>query len=873
MKRKSFKWFKLTALLILFISTFSPYSASATSLQGSDLVSVSKSINKTSLVRGAQEVADVTLTVKGTPQESTFVQPNDVILIIDKSGSMADDNRLAAAKAATKEFLDLIDTTKHRVGIVDFSASSSSYQLSSDIDAAKAYVDKIQLGGGTNTGDAIRQATSMLASKRAEAQPTIVILTDGEANNTSDALASSQVAKDAGIIFYSIALLAPNEDPSLSAPNDLLRNMATSADHHHFVLGSVGLPEVYRQIVEEIGLASAYNVVITDTVSPEFEIVPGSYDNNIPKPTVNGNTLQWHITELKSNELTFTYQIRLKDTATAGKISLGTTSTIFEDHAGNSYSVDTSSPTIQVTNPAPIISEINANKGLTAGGETVSIKGQNFLEGAKVYFGSNLATVSSISAEEIIVTAPSGTQGQTVDVKVSNTDGQFATGQYSYYDNPTLNYVTPAEGKMEGGNQIYVYGSKFLKGATVYINDVAATTSYVSSTTLQAKVPASEVYGPVTVKIVNPDGTEAELDNGYTYLEPITLTLLLDSLSKVSGELKGGELIYLNGQNFDKDIKVYFGSNQASIDSYLSSTSIRVTVPVSELSGFVNVKVENPDGSTSELSNAYEYLEPQLDPAPEIISLSLTSLLVNETKTVYIEGKNFKKLSKVFVDGKSVVTTYVSDTSLAFIAPKSTEVKTVDIEVINPDGQTALLEDGLSYVEPILGPAPIITSLSQNSGPIQGGDIITIIGENFQDGAKVYFGGVLVTVISTTDTTIEVKVPARLTPLMVDVNVINPDKQQFILSGGYNYLPNPITVTKLSRESGPLKGGNTIYISGTEFTKTGMTLTVDGNIVKYQWVSKTSIYFTLPKASVIGPVEITLQDASGNGGSLNFTYY
>lgn len=1050
MKRKHFKWFNLTAVLILFISAILPYSASATTNQGSDLVSVSKSVNKTSLVRGTQEVADVTLTVKGNPQESTFVLPNDVILIIDKSGSMEDDNRLAAAKAATKEFLDLIDTTKHRVGIVDFSASSSSHQLSSDINAAKAYVDKIQLGGGTNTGDAIRQATSMLANKRAEAQPTIVILTDGEANNTSDALASSQVAKDAGIVFYSIALLGPNEDPALSAPNELLKNMATSADHHHFVLGSVGLSDVYRQIVEEIGLASAYNVVVTDTVSPEFEIVPGSYDNNIPRPTVNGNTLEWNITELKSNELTFTYQIRLKDTAAAGNVSLGTTSTTFEDHIGNSYSVETANPTVQVTNPAPVVSEVNANKGLTVGGETVSIKGQNFLDGAKVYFGSKQATVSSVSSNEIIVTAPSGTQGTTVDVKVTNTDGQFATGQYSYYDVPTITSVTPAEGEMVGGNKVTVLGTKFLSGAKVYINNVQATTVFNSNSKLTATVPPSEISGPVSVKVINPDGTEATLENSYTYLEPTPPPpLQLDSLTKTSGELVGGEKIYLYGANFDSGIKVYFGDQEATVDFYLNSSSIRVIVPAGIEPGFVTVKVVNPDNSSAELVDGYEYLNPpvvqlnsltitsgelvggnktylngenfnpgvkvyfgeqeakvdyyansssirvivpaglsaglvnvkvvnpdpygsasellnayeylpappvQLDslsdtigeqaggytivlnganfdpeakvffgekettnnyylssskirvtvpesefiglvtvkvvnpdgsyselvdgfeyavilgPTPELTSVSKTSVLVGESTNIYIYGTNFDKNATVYVDGEQVSYTYLSGIRARIVMPVSDQPKTVDIELVNPDGQSSILIGAFSYEEAVVTPAPIITSLSSNFGTLQGGETISIFGQNFASDSKVYIGSRLATIVSITDTEIQIKTPSSSSANTVAVKVINPDSQSFTLTDGYTYLPAAVTITSLSTATGPITGGTSVTINGQNFTK-NLTILVDGQAVTYTYLSTSRIRIYTPAVSTPGQVQITITDQAGREVKTDFTYY
>ena len=631
-------------VMALIISSILPYSASASNLVGSDLVKITKTVDVTSLVE--DDIANVTISVQGTPKDSTYVRPNDVILIVDKSGSMKDDNRINAAKDATKEFIDLMDLTKHQVGIVDFDASASSYPLTTDATAAKNYVDTIQSGGGTETGKAVRAATAMLANHRPEAQPTIVILTDGEANSTPDALASANAAKDAGIIFYTIALLGPNEDPTTSAPNELLKDMATSGDHHHFVLGSVGLSDVYKRIVEEIGLASAYNVKLTDTISPEFEIVPGSYDNNIPKPEVTGNTLEWNIQELKSKELTFTYQIRAKTTTEAGKYLLGTTSATFEDHQKLNYTVNAENPIINVLNPAPIITSINPEMGLTTGGEEVTITGQKFLPGAKVYFGTNQATVLSESSNEIVVKTPIGVQG-TVEVKVVNTDNQFAIGSFMYYADPTISYVTPAEGEMEGGNRVAVIGSNFLNGAKVYINGVEADTSFSTIAKLYVIVPESNTDGLVSVKVVNPDGTEVEKADAYNYLTPPPPPVIqLDSLSATSGKLTGGESIYLLGENFDNNVKVYFGDKEAIVNYYANSSKIRVNAPQSDSEGFVTVKVVNPDGSFSELTNAYEYLAPPPTPAPVISYLSETSLVTGQQKTIYLFGENIAPNAK-----------------------------------------------------------------------------------------------------------------------------------------------------------------------------------------------------------------------------------
>ncbi|MFJ8246266.1 IPT/TIG domain-containing protein [Peribacillus asahii] len=949
----------LMALIIILIGSIIPNSIHAITLTSNSLVSVNKSISINNLV--TNDIAEVTLTVKGTPQDTTVTKPNDVILIVDKSGSMLSDNRLTAAKNATKEFIDLMDLTKHRVGVVDFDSYVSSYPLSTDNVAAKSYVDAINLGGSTDTGAAIRKATAMLANHRPEAQPTIVILTDGAANNSTDALASAKAAKDAGIIFYSIALLGANEDPSTSAPNNLLKAMSTSAEHHHFVLGSIGLSDVYKQIVEEIGHASAYNVKITDTVSPEFDIVPGSYDNNIPKPTINGNNLEWEITELKAKELKFTYQIRAKDSTKAGKYSLGKTLTTFEDHNQATYSLNSVNPTIEVRNPEPIISSIVKDKGITAGGEMVTINGQNFLPNAKVYFGSYEAAVSSVNTNEIVVTTPIGSQGTAV-VKVLNSDGQFALGQFNYYAAPTLAYVTPSEGKMEGGNKIAVIGSNYMEGAKVFINGIEAKTEFSTKSKLYTIVPASQTNGAVTVKVVNPDGTEVEKADAYTYLAPtsppvikldslsivngkleggeqvyllgenfdskvkvyfgdeeaiityfpsssklrvttpaalnagpVTVKVVnpdntsselingfeylapppkpsvqLDSLSVTSGLLSGGESVYLFGANFDRNVKIYFGTEEAVVNYYATSSKIRVTVPESLTVGTVTVKAENPDGSFSELANAYEYLTPPPPPPPEISYLSDPTALTGEEKTVYLFGKNISPSAKVYIGDEEVVMDFVTTSKVRIKISVSNQPLIADVKLVNPDGQSAVLAGGFTYTKSVMDPAPIISSISSNSGTISGNDLVTITGQNFKSGLKVYFGDRASTIVSITDTEIQVKTPVSSITGLVSVKVVNPDLQEFILDNGYNYEPLTITLTKLSVTSGPIRGGTLVYIYGTNFNNK-MTVTVGGQPVLYTYLATTRIRIKMPAVPSPGPVDITV-DRAGVQASIEYIY-
>lgn len=874
---KFFKSLQLFLVAILIIGIATPLSTEAAVSKSGDLMKINKTVSSNTLVKG--ETTDVTLTVQGTPQDSTFVKPNDVVLIIDKSGSMQADNRLNAAKDAAKEFIDLMDLSKHELGIVDYSDRASSFPLTTDKNAAKAYVDTIQLGGGTNTSDAIRAATATLANKRSEAQPTIVIMTDGAANSSTDALAAAKAAKDAGITFYSIALLGPNENPDTSAPNKLLQEMASSFDHHHFVLGSVGLSDVYKAIVEEIGLASAYNVTITDTISPEFELVPGSYDNHIPRPTVNGNTISWFISELKTDELSFTYQVRAKANATAGKYTIAKTSSTFEIGDGSTYSLNTTNPIVEIKNHAPIITSIKEDKGHTTGGETVTITGQNFLPGVKVYFGSILATVVSTTDNEIIVTTPAYKQA-TVALKVENTDKQFATGSFIYFSNPTITSISPAEGPLVGGNNINISGLNYLKGAVVYINDVAASTIFADSALLRAVVPAATQSGSVSVKIVNPDNTSVELVDGYTYLAPPPPPQVeLISLSPTSGKLSGGESILLNGKNFDRGVKVFFGDKEAVVSSFISSTSIRVTAPEGLAPGLVTVKVVNPSNTEAVLTDSYEYLTPPPKPVIELEKLAVTSGELVGGNSILVFGKNFDRNVKFyFGNEEAVVSSFISNESVRVIAPIGVTPGFVTVKAENPDGSFSELVNGYEYLTPPPPAVPEITSLSESSILVEKTKLIVIDGKNFTANSKIYFGNLEATSLTFySPTKVTVRIPVSTTPGVVDVTIVNPDGATGVFTGGFTYevpVPDPAPIIQsLSKTSGSMLGNELITITGQNF-KNSAKVYFGNYLARVISITDTEIKIQTPISQVKGLVPVKVVNLDNQEFTLvdSYTY-
>ena len=88
---------------------------------------------------------------------------------------------------------------------------------------------------------------------------------------------------------------------------------------------------------------------------------------------------------------------------------------------------------------------------------------------------------------------------------------------------------------------------------------------------------------------------------------------------------------------------------------------------------------------------------------------------------------------------------------------------------------------------PIANPAPTVTSISPNSGTINGGTPVTITGTGFLAGATVKLGGTAatgVTVVSSTSIT--ATTPAHAAGA-VSVVVTNTDAQSGTLNNGYTY--------------------------------------------------------------------------------------
>ncbi len=158
-----------------------------------------------------------------------------VILAFDVSGSMAADDleptRMEAAKAAARAFVER-QPTSILIGVVAFSDSGFSIQVpTSDPTPVLAAIDRLAPERGTSLGRGILTSLTTIAAAEADpaegyytnrspdptpdptpvpagthAPAAIVLLTDGENNQSPDPLEAAGVAADRGVRIFTVGI-------------------------------------------------------------------------------------------------------------------------------------------------------------------------------------------------------------------------------------------------------------------------------------------------------------------------------------------------------------------------------------------------------------------------------------------------------------------------------------------------------------------------------------------------------------------------------------------------------------------------------------------------------------------------------------------
>lgn len=254
------------------------------------------------------QTVEVQLVVDGScpPDDQTV----DVVLTIDRSGSM-DGRKLLAAKDAAIGFVNRVRAPRSRVGVTTFSTGAERVQpLAEDRAPAVAAIAGLAAGGSTNLVDGLDEArrTMVAAPWRAEAKRVIVFMSDGRHSISSpslDDLAKVITAvRGDHIEVFTIGLGADVDRASM-------RRMATDDSHYYDSPSEDELAGIYEGIAGRIGSAPLFrDVTVVDVVPGNMTFLPGTGRPVEPAWDPAARTLTWALGEVVEPGFRLSYRLR-----------------------------------------------------------------------------------------------------------------------------------------------------------------------------------------------------------------------------------------------------------------------------------------------------------------------------------------------------------------------------------------------------------------------------------------------------------------------------------------------------------------------------------------------------------------------------------
>jgi hypothetical protein len=517
----------------------------------------------------------------------------------------------------------------------------------------------------------------------------------------------------------------------------------------------------------------------------------------------------------------------------------------------------------------PTVTSLSSSTATTAGGGWITIMGSNFNGTQSIGFGPYGATQFNVlSNTSLSVLVPIAAAG-TVDVRVTNADGQSAVSAgdsftyTTFASTPTITGISPASGPTGGGGAVTISGTNFTGAVGVLFGPWPATTfTVVNSTTITTTAPAA-LAGTVDVSVLTPSGlTSAVPADHYVYSATAPA---VTAISPSSGPSAGGTVVTITGTNLNTASQVEFGGTAATSFVVLGSTQISATAPAGSGSRHITV-VTSYGTSASTAADLFTY-----QPAPTVTSINTTSGTTLGGTVVTVTGTNFTGMVSVSFGGTPAAAITVNTSTQLTATSPAQYAGPVDITVTNPYGTSGTSSaDVFTFVTPV----PTVSGVSPSYGQVAGGGNVTITGSGFTGAQQVYIGQTPATSFTVnSDTQITAGVPAAAASAVVDVTVAGSAGGTSATSSSdlYTYglvanddtaqtvQNNAVTVNVLSNDYGP-----------PGFTIQSVTQPSHGTVTIN--AGSTSVLYT-PSSGYLG-VDVftyTTTDSSGDSDTADVT--
>ncbi|MCA9829938.1 MAG: IPT/TIG domain-containing protein [Dehalococcoidia bacterium] len=384
---------------------------------------------------------------------------------------------------------------------------------------------------------------------------------------------------------------------------------------------------------------------------------------------------------------------------------------------------------------------------------------------------------------------------------------------------PTICTISPASGSAAGGTAVKIEGNNFASATSVTFGGVPATswtlhgsgwdTCGSDGTYIVAVAPAGTPGSSVLVRVTNVSGPSTS-QVYFTYNATAAVPVVTD-VSPDSGPTAGGTTVSISGAGFTGTTAVMFGGIASSSWTVVSDSLITAVSPAN-VPGTVNVRVTTGAGtSAANVASEFTYSAT----LPGVTGLSPAFGPPAGGNAVIITGFNLTSATVVRFDGIAASFVVSSSTSLTAIAPAHA-AGSVAVQVQTPSGISSI-SSASTYI--YTSDAVVVTTVDPDTGPIAGGNDVTIYGYGFTGATAVKFGAL--SAISYTilnDTTIVAYAPAQSAGSVYVRVTAGGFTSAATTASTYTYTGIGPVISSIVPFSGPVTGGTSVTIYGAGFT-------------------------------------------------------
>lgn len=492
----------------------------------------------------------IKLTVQGNPVTQN-VQPNaDVVLVIDCSGSMKQNNRMDTAKKAGRKFADgiLKKDSGNKMAVIGFSSASFIFgaidvatDLTDNQNTILRAINQMSAGDGTDYTAALKKAKQILDERQDKTRPGyVVFISDGAPGESGNSLndpnwnGSAQVAqlKKDGVTIYTIGIALDGDNNQAA---NYLKSMATDANHYINITDAnlnTQLETILTEWAAQINEVHAgTNAVMVDVINDGFfDFV--SADDGL---TYDGDakSLTWDIGDILKAEQSITFKIKPKDGWTGTKDTNKSCKLNYTKHDGTPGEMEAPSPQVTI---AAVVGSLTVTKTVVMPeGDTTSVKDREYTftiqsgghtDSKKVVIGDNntgSVTFDNVPVGEYTVTEAGAdidgynvvTTSNPADGKVKVAEGQAATIAFTN----TYTKIEGPKGELTISKVVNGLPTEILPASFVFeIRKVGNVEEVVESVTVEREENGN-TYKPKTVKLPHGEYSVAEKEvdiQGYS---------------------------------------------------------------------------------------------------------------------------------------------------------------------------------------------------------------------------------------------------------------------------------------------------------------------------------------------------------------------